>query len=171
MKLFHSTVPPSPAGALPGAVFDDSFTLYRNGDTVDLAHIPPAHTDTDIWVYWEKADVLHTGDLFFNGIFPVIDESSNGSIGGMIAAGERILKQAGPNTKIIPGHGPLATRQDYVRFHQMLVAVRDKVAALKRQGLSEQEVVAKDPTAEFDATLGRGFMKADIFTGVVYRTL
>ena len=171
VKLFGATIPPSPAAALPTQVFDTTTTLYRNGDTLNLVYIPPAHTDTDIWIAFESANVLHTGDLWFNGIYPVIDESTGGSIGGMIAAGDRILAQAGPATKIIPGHGPLGSRADFQTFHDMLKTVRDKVAALKSKGLTEQETIVQKPTADLDATWGKGFMKPEVFLGIVYRTL
>jgi glyoxylase-like metal-dependent hydrolase (beta-lactamase superfamily II) len=89
----------------------------------------------------------------------------------MIHAGEKVLALADSNTKIIPGHGPLGTKADFQSFHDMLSAVREKVAALKASGASEQEAIAKKPTAQFDAVWGKGFMKSDTFVGVVYRTL
>jgi cyclase len=171
MKMFHSTVPASPAGALPAITFDDSMHVWQNGDSLDLVHFDPAHTDTDIYIHFHKADVLHVGDIFFNGIYPFIDEGTGGTIGGMIGATEKALAVAGASTRIIPGHGPLATKTDLQEYHDMLSTVRDKVAALKKAGASEQEAVAKKPTAEFDAAKGKGFMNADQFTGIVYRTL
>jgi glyoxylase-like metal-dependent hydrolase (beta-lactamase superfamily II) len=171
MKLFHRTVPASPPVALPQVGLDASLTIWRNGDTLDLAHFEPAHTDGDIYIYFRKADVLHVGDIWFNGIYPFIDEGAGGSIGGMIRAGEKALAVAGDGTRIIPGHGSLGTRAGLQSFRDMLAAVRDKVAALKAGGVSEQEAVARKPTAEFDATWGRGFMSGDEFAGIVYRTL
>ena len=171
MKMFHSTVPASPAGALPTVTFEDTMHVWQNGDSLDLVHFDPAHTDTDIYIHFHKADVLHVGDIFFNGIYPFIDEGTGGSIGGMILATEKALTVAGASTKIIPGHGPQATKADLRQYHDMLSTVRDKVAALKKAGASEQEAVAKKPTAEFDAAKGKGFMNADLFTGIVYRTL
>ncbi|MGA3373079.1 MAG: MBL fold metallo-hydrolase [Terracidiphilus sp.] len=171
MKLFHRVVPASPAGALPTVTFDSEFTIWRNGDTLDLVHFDPAHTDSDIYIYFHKADVLHVGDIWFNGMYPFIDEGTGGSIDGMIRAGEKALAVAGDNTKIIPGHGPLGSKAELQKFHDMLAAVRDKVAALKAAGLSEEEAIAKKPTAEFDTVWGKGFMSPDTFTGIVYRTL
>ena len=112
-----------------------------------------------------------SGDIWFNGIYPFIDEGTGGSIGGMIRACDKALPVAGSSTKIIPGHGPLGTKAEFQKYRDMLAKVRDKVAALKKAGASEQEVVAKKPTAEFDATLAKGFMSADQFVGIVYRTL
>jgi cyclase len=171
MKLFGLALPASPAGALPAITFDDSMHLWHNGDSLSLVHFDPAHTDTDIYIHFEKANVLHTGDVWFNGFYPFIDEGSGGSIGGMIKGTEKALAIAGPETKIIPGHGPLGTKAQLQQFHDMLAGVRDKVAALKSAGASEQEVVAKKPTAEFDSTWNKGSFSPDMFTGIVYRTI
>jgi glyoxylase-like metal-dependent hydrolase (beta-lactamase superfamily II) len=171
MKMFHSTVPAAPAGALPTITFEDTMHVWRNGDSLDLVHFDPAHTDTDIYIHFHKADVLHVGDIFFNGVYPFIDEGTGGTIGGMILAVEKALSVAGADTKIIPGHGPLAAKSDLQQYHDMLSTVRDKVATLKNAGASEQEAVAKKPTAEFDATKSASFVNPDLFTGIVYRTL
>ena len=171
IKAFHITFPAAPAGALPVITFDDSMHAWHNGDSLDLVHFDPAHTDTDIYIHFHKADVLHLGDIFFNGMYPFIDEGTGGSIGGMIQASEKALAVADNGTKIIPGHGPLGSRADLRAFHDMLSAVRDKVATLKASGASEQEAVAKKPTADFDAAWGKGFLNGDIFAGIVYRTL
>lgn len=171
IKLFGMALPASPAGALPAVTFDDSMHLWHNGDSLELAHFDPAHTDTDIYIHFKNADVLHAGDVWFNGFYPFIDESSGGSIGGMIHGSEKALAIAGPNTKIIPGHGPLGTKAQLQQFHDMLSAVRDKVAALKSAGASEQEVLAKKPTAEFDPVWSKGSFSPEMFTGIVYRTV
>ena len=171
LRAFHRTVPASPPGALPQIVMDDTLAIWRNGDALDLAHFPPAHTDSDIYINFQKADVLHVGDIWFNGMYPFIDEGTGGSIDGMIRAGEEALAVADTGTKIIPGHGPLGSKADLQKFHDMLTEVRDKVAALKDAGLSEEDAVAKKPTAELDAAWGKGFMNPDVFTGIVYRTL
>jgi glyoxylase-like metal-dependent hydrolase (beta-lactamase superfamily II) len=171
MKMFHREVPPSPAGALPTVTFDDAMQLFHNNDALDLVHFAPAHTDTDIYVHFHKADVIHLGDIWFNGIYPFIDEGTGGSIGGMIRACDKALAVAGSNTKLIPGHGPLGAKAEFQKYREMLAAVRDNMAALKKAGASEQEAVAKKPTVEFDAAWGKGFMSPDAFAGIVYRTL
>jgi glyoxylase-like metal-dependent hydrolase (beta-lactamase superfamily II) len=171
MKLFHSTTPAAPTGAWPTVTFEDALNIWRNSDALDLAHYAPAHTDTDIYIHFHKANVLHVGDIWFNGLYPFIDEGTGGSIGGMIRAAEKTLAMAKSDMKIIPGHGPLGTKADFQKYHDMLAAVRDTVAALKTAGASEEEVIAKKPTAEFDATMAKGFMNADTFVGIVYRTL
>lgn len=171
MKALQMELPAAPAAALPTIAFADSLRLWNNGDTVDLVHFGPAHTDTDIYIHFQKADVLHLGDTWFNGIYPFIDESTGGSIGGMIRANEKALALAGGSTQIVPGHGPLGSKPELQKFHDMLAAIRDKVAAFKQAGASEQEATAKKPTAEFDAVWGKGFINGDAFTGIVYRTL
>jgi cyclase len=171
ISFFHFTVPPSPAGSLPTMTFDDVKRVKHNGDSLELVHFDPAHTDTDVYIHFQNADVLHAGDTFFNGMYPFIDEATAGNIGGMIKASERALGLAGPKTKIVPGHGPLADKAQLQAYRDMLVTVRDRVAKLKSAGASEQEAVAKKPTADLEATWGKGTFNGDAFTGLVYRTL
>jgi len=156
---------------LPTICLDQSLTIWRNGDSIELAHFEPAHTDTDISIRFLKADVLHVGDVWFNGGYPFIDEGANGTISGMIRACDKALGLASASTKIVPGHGPLGTKAELQKYREMLAAVRDKVAALKASGLSEADAVAKKPTAEFDDAVGKGFMNGEMFAGIVYRTL
>jgi len=169
MKLFHMSLPAYPAGALPSATFDDSMHHKPNGDSIELVHYDPAHTDTDIYIHFHNANVLHCGAIFFNKTYPFIDEGSGGSIGGTISAAQKSLALADDNTKIIPGHGPLGNKADLKKYIDMLSAVRDKVAALKKTGASEQEVLAKKPTADLDADWAHGG-SPDMFVGIVYRT-
>jgi glyoxylase-like metal-dependent hydrolase (beta-lactamase superfamily II) len=171
MKMFGFTLPAAPEGALPVITFNDSMHIWHNGDSLDLVHFDPAHTDTDIYIHFHSADVLHVGDTWFNGMYPFIDEGTGGSIGGMIRASEKALVAAGNETKIVPGHGPLGTKAELQKFHDMLAGVRDKVAALKTAGAPEQEAIAKKPTVEFDPTWAKGMLNGDTFTGIVYRTL
>lgn len=171
VNFFHITVPPDPIGAWPTSTFGDAMKMWHNGDSLDLAHFDAAHTDTDIYILFHRANVLHVGDIWFNGMYPFIDESSAGNIGGMIRASEKALAVAGAQTKIVPGHGPLGTKAQLQRYRDMLSAIRDKVAALKAAGASEQEVAAKKPTVEFDAEWAKGAVTGDVFSGFVYRTL
>jgi cyclase len=170
MKLFHMTIPTYPAGAIPSTTFADTLKNNHNGDTVELVHYDPAHTDTDIYIHFQNADVLHLGDIFFNKSYPFIDEGSGGSIGGTISAAQKSLGLAGDKTKIIPGHGPLGDKADLKAYIDMLSTVRDKVAALKKSGASEQEVIAKKPTADLDSMWAHGG-SPDMFVGIAYRTV
>jgi glyoxylase-like metal-dependent hydrolase (beta-lactamase superfamily II) len=170
MKLFHMMIPAYPAGAIPSTTFPDTLKQDHNGDTVELVHYDPAHTDTDIYIHFQGADVLHLGDIFFNKSDPFIDEGSGGSIGGTISAAQKSLALAGDKTRVIPGHGPLGDKADLKAYIDMLSAVRDKVAGLKKSGASEQEVIAKKPTADLDSAWAHGG-SPDMFVGIVYRTV
>jgi cyclase len=171
MKPFGRKVPPSPEGALPEVTFADAVTFYWNGDEIRVFHVDPAHTDGDVVVHFVKADVIHMGDLFFNGGYPFIDVSSGGRIDGVIAAADKVLALAGPNTKIIPGHGPLATKTDLQAYRETLSTLRGRIAGLKASGKTRDEAIAAKPTADHDAKLGTGFMKADVWVGLVYDSL
>jgi glyoxylase-like metal-dependent hydrolase (beta-lactamase superfamily II) len=163
------TFPRSPAGALPATTFRDEHTLALNGAHVALARYEPAHTDADIAVHFTDADVLHVADTWWNGLYPFIDYSTAGSIDGMIRATERNLATASASTVIIPGHGDVGDRAALLRWHDMLVDVRHRVAALKAQGRTMAETVAAKPTAPFDARYDNPIIGADFFTRLVYK--
>ncbi len=161
-------VEPSPPGALPVITFTQGVTLHLNGDTIEVVHVANAHTDGDALVRFRKANVLHMGDTMFNGGYPFIDLSSGGSIDGLLAAHARALELADGQTIIIPGHGAQTDRATLVAYRGMLQQARDRIAALKAQGKTRDEVVAATPTAEWDATFGTGFIKPAQFIGFVY---
>ena len=162
---------PSPAAALPTQTFVDMHKLQMNGERVEAGRIPPAHTDTDVYVHFTRANALHMGDVFFNGVYPFIDASTGGNINGQIAGAGLGLKLADNATKIVPGHGPIADKAALTAYRDMLVTVRDRVQKLKASGRSLEEVIAAKPTADLDATWGKGFMPANDFVAVVYNTL
>jgi len=163
---------PSPASALPTQTFTTAtHRMQANGENLLLGYIPPAHTDTDIYIQYPRANVMHLGDTFFNGMYPFIDAGTGGSINGMIVAANRSLGMVDGSTKIVPGHGPLGDRAALTRYRDVLVTVRDRVQREKSAGKKVDEVVAAKPTAEFDATWGTGFMQPDVFVAIVYNTL
>ena len=170
-KIFNSKTPPSPAAALPLVTFVDSISFHVNGDNVDAFHVPPAHTDGDAMVYFRRANVLHMGDTFFNGMYPFVDLSTGGSIAGMIGACERGLSTGDATTKIIPGHGPSGNKADLKAFRDMLAASRDAVAPLVKAGKTLDEVKAAKPTAALDEKWGKGFLKPDVWVSIVYADL
>jgi glyoxylase-like metal-dependent hydrolase (beta-lactamase superfamily II) len=151
--------------------FTEAVTFHWNGDEIRVTHVAPAHTDGDSIVHFVKADVVHMGDLFFNGSYPFIDTGSGGRVDGFLAAAEQVLAATGEKTRFIPGHGPLATRADLQAYRDTLKTLRDRIAKLKGEGKSRDEVIAAKPTADHDAKWGAGFMKADTFTGFVYDSL
>ena len=171
LEAFNVREPPSPKGALPVVTFTDAVTFHINGDEIHAFHVPPAHTDGDAIVHFRTANVVHMGDLFFNGMYPFIDVSTGGSIDGMISAAERVLGMIDANTKLIPGHGPVASRADLTAYRDMLVGVRAAVMRHVTAGWSLERVVAAKPTAKLDATWGKGFLQPDKFVEIVYSDL
>jgi glyoxylase-like metal-dependent hydrolase (beta-lactamase superfamily II) len=166
---WNYTFPAAPPGALPETTFATDYEMRCNDTRLVLRHYPPAHTDSDISVYFTDADVIHVGDTLWNGLYPFIDYSTGGSIDGAIHAAEANLAAITNNTIVIPGHGPVAGRSDVAEFRDMLVAIREKVAALKRQGKSLDEVVTAKPTAAFDAKWGQFLITPAFFTSLVYQ--
>ena len=161
--------PPAPPPAVPAETFTGNTSLTANGTTLELRSYAPAHTDSDIAVTFVESDILHTGDTYWNGIYPFIDYSTGGSIDGMIAAADANLALAGASTIVIPGHGhPVSDRAGLAAFREMLVGTRDAVAALKREGRSLAETVAAKPTAPFDAVWGQFVITPDFYTRLVY---
>ena len=165
---WNFTFPAAPAGALPTEVFKTERTLRFNGAAIALKYYGPAHTDCDISVHFTDADILHVADTWWNGYYPFIDYSTGGCINGMIRATEANLARVTDKTIIIPGHGPVGSRSDLIEYRDMLVTLRDKIAALKKQGHSLNEVVAARPTAAYDAKWGGFATKPDAFTRQIY---
>jgi glyoxylase-like metal-dependent hydrolase (beta-lactamase superfamily II) len=162
------TFPPSPTGAIPTQVFEDEQTVHLNGATISLKHYAPAHTDCDISVRFTDADILHVADTFWNGYYPFIDYSTGGSIDGMIRATEANLGKVTDKVIVIPGHGPVGDKAQLSFYRDLLVTVRDRVATLKKQGRTLDEIVAAKPTAAWDAKWGGGFMSPRMFIGLVF---
>jgi cyclase len=165
------TIPPSPAVALPQVTFADSVTFQFDGEEVAVLHVAAAHTDGDSVIWFKKANVVHMGDNFFNGLYPFIDTGSGGSIDGMVAAVGLVLGRIDDQTKVIPGHGPLGSKADLKKFHDMLATVRDRIKKAIQQGKTQDQVVASKPTAEFDAVWGHGFLKPEDFVAMTYAGL
>jgi glyoxylase-like metal-dependent hydrolase (beta-lactamase superfamily II) len=170
--VFQRTTPASPEGALPVVTFAEGITFHWNGEEIRVYHVPPAHTDGDAIVHFVKADVVHMGDLFFNGFnYPFVDVSSGGRVDGVIGAADRVLAAVSDKTRIIPGHGPLATKADLQLYRDTVKTLRDRIAKLKAEGKTKEDVIAAKPTADYDAKWGGGFIKPDVFTGLVFDSL
>ena len=163
------TFPAAPAGAIPTTVFEDEHTVHANGSTLALKHYSPAHTDSDISVHFTEADVLHTGDTFWNRNYPFVDYSTGGSIDGQIRAAEANLAKVTATTIVIPGHGAVGGKADLTLFRDVLVEAREKVAKLKKQGRTLEEVITAKPTAPYDAEWGQSFQSPKSFLGWVYQ--
>ncbi len=171
IAALNTRSPASPPRALPIVTFGDGVAFHLNGDDIHVLHVGPAHTDGDAIIHFTRANVLHMGDVFFNGRYPLIDLSSGGSFEGMVTAANTGLRFANDSTRIIPGHGPMATRADLVKYRDMLATIRDRVAALIRQGKTREQVIAARPSAEWDATLGAGNIKPEMLIGFAYDSM
>ncbi len=156
----------APLGAHPSLTFNDRVNLSWNGDLIHVVHIPDAHSNGDAIVHFRDADVVHVGDIFFNGVYPFIDVDFGGHIGGMVSAIDEILAHTNETTLFIPGHGPLASRADLVAYQGMLATVRDRVQGMIDRGMTRGEVIRAKPTADLDADWGG--RDSDFWVGLVY---
>ncbi len=156
IEAFKLKQPASPRGALPVVTFTDTVSFHLNGDSVVVFHVAPAHTDGDAMVMFTKANVVHTGDVFVSAGFPFVDRSSGGTIHGIIAATEHLLTVTDAQTKIIPGHGPLADRTRLKAYHDMLVVMRDRMRKEIAAKHTVDQVLASKITAEYDTEWPNG---------------
>jgi glyoxylase-like metal-dependent hydrolase (beta-lactamase superfamily II) len=162
---------PTPAAGLPVITYDSPLTIRMNGEEVRLIPAPKAHTDGDTFVKFVNADVIMTGDFYRSIQFPNIDRANGGSLPGLVDALNAVVANAGPNTKIVPGHGPVVDRAAVSAHVAMVTAVRDKVAAMVREGKTLEQVVAAKPTADFDAKVQQPGTTGDRFVGQLYAEL
>lgn len=169
-SLTGAVIPASPAIALPIVTYRGPVTLHMDGEIVDLIPIV-AHTDGDTLVYFRNNDVLMTGDAYRAISYPFVDKASGGSVEGMIEAQGMMIGLCGPNTKVVPGHGPTVDRTAIMAMRDMLLAVQAKVAAMIKQGMTQEQVVAAHPTAEFDAKFDTNRAPADRLVGAIYGEL
>ena len=170
-KLMNRTMPASPAGALPVVTFDDGVTLHWNGETIRVEHVAPAHTDGDSHIWFERANVVHMGDTFVNGTFPLVDIESGGTLTGLIASAEQVLGRVNADTQIVPGHGPLARRDDLQKFRDMLVDVRTRIEKGIKSGKTMEAFIESKPLADLDAQWGKGFLKTDQVITLMWMSL
>jgi glyoxylase-like metal-dependent hydrolase (beta-lactamase superfamily II) len=165
---WNYTFKPAPIGARPTVLVKTDKTINFNGETVVIKGYGPGHTDTDVSVYFTKADVMSLGDIWWNGYYPFIDYATGGSIDAMIRLTNTYLNSVTDNTIIVPGHGPVGNRAQLIEFRDMLVAIRANVAHLKKQGQSLDDIIAAKPTAAYDAKWGGYVIDPAFFTRLVY---
>lgn len=169
-KTPFGEVKASPKVALPVITYAEGLKLHLNGEEVRVISVPPAHTDGDSVVHWTKSNVIHMGDLFFYKMsYPFVDRSSGGDVRGVIAAADKVLAMANDQTKIIPGHGAVASKADLQAYRDMLVAIVGKIEAAVKAGKSLEEVKAMKPADGFGVN-PNGFITADRFVEMVYGT-
>ncbi|MFC3713193.1 MBL fold metallo-hydrolase [Sphingoaurantiacus capsulatus] len=166
MRGYDSVVPPAPPHYRPTLTFSDRLTFNLNGETIEAIHLANAHTDGDTVVRFRTANVIHMGDIFFEGMFPFIDIAAGGRVQGMIAAVERVIALADDGTRIVPAHGAVSDRAGLIRYRDMLRDVTAKVQAGVRAGKSFADIRAAKPTAAY-----RLEGDADAFVGFVYDSL
>lgn len=171
IAAFNTVVPASPKVALPVITFNDNVTFRLNGEEISVVHYRNSHTDGDSVIHFRNANVIHTGDIWFNGFYPFIDVSSAGSIDGIISSVKTLLGLTDDNTRIIPGHGPLSDKQGLQGYLEMLETVRDRMNKLIAEGISLEEIIELKPNADYDAALGNGFINPEQFLRILYSDL
>jgi glyoxylase-like metal-dependent hydrolase (beta-lactamase superfamily II) len=169
IPAFSLVLNPSPGGALPTVLFEVSHEMELNNERVLMERYTPAHTDSDVSVFFVNANVIHTGDTWFSGYYPFIDYDSGGSIRGLIAASNENLHRIDSETLVVAGHGPVGSRADLLGYHSMLVEVFGQVERLKKQGHPLEAVLKAKPSSRFDAALGKGFVGPELFCELLYR--
>ena len=167
----NTVVPASPKAALPVITFNDNVTFRLNGDEIRAVHYRHSHTDGDSVIHFVNANVVHTGDIWFNGFYPFIDVSSGGSIDGVISSIRTLINLADDDTRIIPGHGPLGDKQGMQDYLEMLEAVRDRMNKLIAEGKSLEQIMELSPNADYDAAMGKGFINPEQFLRILYSDL
>ncbi len=168
IALFGREMKAYPQEALPKITFRKSMSFHYNGETINIFHVGRAHTDGDAIVHFVESNVLHMGDVFVRYVFPFIDEPNGGNVNGLIRTLDKAADLADGETQIIPGHGPLSTKQDLLDFRQMLTKIRDRVKVKVREGKTLEEIIASDPTRGYKAT---GSVTKDAFVKIVYDSL
>lgn len=163
-------IPPFPKAALPVITVTDSMLLHFNSEEIQLIHFPNAHSEGDLAFYFPKANVIHTGDLYFSDGFPFINISSGGSIDGMIKSATKITDMIGPETKVIPGHGPLSNRQELLAYRDMLTEAKAVLFKLIKEGESLEQITAQDPVAKLYKR-GESSFPTEIFIKVMFMEL
>ena len=159
---------PAPPSALPVLTYDSPLTIHMNGEAVQVIPVPVAHTDGDTLVKFPAADVIMTGDFYRSVGYPNIDRANGGSLNGMLDGLNVVIGLAGPNTRIVPGHGPIVDKTGVAAHRDMIIAIRDKVAGLVKQGMTAEQVTAAKPTSDFDSKVPGIGTTGDRFVGQLY---
>ena len=157
----------APKEALPVLTYSDAVTIYLNGEEVHAFPVPPAHTDGDTYIHFRNSDVIHAGDVFRTTGFPYIDIGAGGTLDGTLQALGILIGASGPNTRIVPGHGAVSTREDVMAFRDMVLDVVNRVEPMVARGMSYEQVTAADPTAIYNDRYG----DPDRFLRAVYTEL
>jgi len=168
IEAFGMNSPPANEVALPVLTFSQDMHFHINNESVNAVHVPSAHTDGDSIIHFKSANVVHAGDVFFNGFYPFIDAANGGSLKGTIDAVDSILAVTDSSSKIIPGHGPLADKSQLQAYHDMLATVYDRLLKLKNEGVSVEDAVIQDPLADLESQWGGGIFNGEKWISIIY---
>jgi len=171
IEFFKKKVPATQKAGLPIITFTENITFYLNGNTVEVFHVNPAHTDGDGVVYFKESNVIHLGDIYFEGMYPFIDLSSGGSAQGVIAALDQTIPLMDEETLVIPGHGSRSNKAKLIIYRDMLKTISQKIIQLIKKGKTLEEIVAAKPTERFDAVFGNGMISPEKFVGILFQDL
>jgi len=170
MKDFKRVVAPSPVDALPVITYSNRMQLHHNDSTISVEHLSSGHTDGDSVVFFVEQNIVHMGDVFFNGMYPFIDAGSGGSIVDVISTVNQVLDRTDDNTIIVPGHGPLATKGDLIVYRDMLAEMRTRLTEMRAKGMSDEQIVAANPSADFDEKWNN-WLKGPQWVGIILKGL
>ena len=171
IEFFQKKIPASPKVALPIITFTQDITFHPNEDDIHVFHVSNAHTDGDAIVFFQNSNVVHTGDIYFAGLYPFIDTSAHGSVNGVIDAVQYVLSIINDDTKVIPGHGPLSNKTELRAYVDMLIRLRAKISKQISNGKTLEEIQRSKPTQEFDEKWGHGMLTPDQFVQILYKDL
>lgn len=169
--FMNNTTPPYPKGALPVVTFNDRMSLHFNGETATAYYVAEGHTDGDSIIHFPASNVIHMGDMYFNGLYPYVDLDAGGSMQGLVAAADLALSMADESTRIIPGHGPLAVTEDLKGYRDFLIQAGANVQELIDKGMDLPQIIAAEPTREWDETLGKTWITPAQFVTFIYNSL
>ena len=171
IEMFNMKSSATAAAGLPVITFDDAVTFHLNGDEIQVRHVMNAHTDGDVIVHFTRANVIHAGDVMFNGLFPFIDTAHGGSTDGYIKAIDQVLALADDKTVIIPGHGAISNKQELAAYRDMLQTISGRIRRLVSEKASLQQVQASMPVKEYDEKYGGGFINNEAFVKMLYQDI
>ncbi len=169
IEMFGAEAPAMNKAGLPVITFDQSLTFHLNGDEILVNHVDNAHTDGDSIVNFSAANVIHTGDIYFAGMYPFIDYNTGGSVEGVIQALEQVLAMSDADTIIIPGHGPISNRKELVPYINMLKTISSHMKKMIAEQATLEQIQATAPSKEFDGEYGNGFIKNTVFVSMLYK--
>ncbi len=168
IEAFGMNAPPAGKAALPVITFSEDMHFHINDESVRAIHVASAHTDGDSFIHFKNANVVHAGDVFFNGFYPFIDIDNGGSMRGTIEAVDVMLSITDSNSKIIPGHGPLGDRAQLQAYRDMLDTAYTRLLKLKNDGVSVEDAISQNPLEDLEAIWGGGFFKGDKWISIIY---